>query len=89
MKTAEKNLSLQLANKNFMQKKVSLTNQKDVQNADPHVEKTTEKTEECMMLFVQNVEHKLKFHSNLYQEEKYFAKNVFKNFPLKIRKVNI
>ena len=23
------------------------------------------------------------------QEEKYFAKNVFKNFPLKIRKVNI
>ena len=58
-----------------MQKKDWLTNLKDVLIAEKNADKLTEEGAECMMQFVLNAELKLKFRSNLFRVEKFFAKN--------------
>ena len=74
VKIAAQNLFSLQVNKNSMRKKVWLTSQKDVRNAEKLAETTTEEKEKCMMLFVLNAVRKLKFHSNLFQEKKSIAK---------------
>lgn len=62
-----------------MQKKVSLTNPKDVPNAEKNADSSTEKTEKCMMRSVQNAELKLRFRSGRLRVKKFIAKIVFQN----------
>lgn len=68
MKIAEQNLSSQQVNKNFMQKKDLLTNQKDATIAEEQEDKRLKK--DFMILFAQLAACLQKFLSNLWTVKK-------------------
>lgn len=70
----------------FYAEKGLVNKPKDVRIAERHAETTTEKKEECMMLFALNAVLKPKFRSNLFQAKKSIAKiALLKNKQLKIK----